>query len=110
MNNMRGMGGNMNQLMKQAQQMQQKFLKLQEELKEKTVEAASGGGAIKVVVTGGKIVKEIIIDKELVTSGDVDMLQDLILAAVNEGINRAQEMIDEETKKITGGMGLPPGF
>ncbi|MBN2755292.1 MAG: YbaB/EbfC family nucleoid-associated protein [Candidatus Goldbacteria bacterium] len=98
---------NMNQLMKQAQQMQARFAKLQEELKSRTVEAQSGGGAVKVTATGGKEIKEIIIDKELITSGDADMLQDLVLAAVNEALNRAQEMVEEETKKLTGGMNIP---
>ncbi len=100
---------NMNQLMKQAQQMQARFAKLQEELKSRTVEAQSGGGAVKVTATGGKEIKEIIIDKELISSGDADMLQDLVLAAVNEALNRAQEMVEEETKKLTGGMNIP-GF
>jgi hypothetical protein len=98
---------NMNQLMKQAQQMQARFAKLQEELKSRTVEAQSGGGAVKVTASGGKEIKEIIIDKELITSGDADMLQDLVLAAVNEALNRAQEMVEEETKKLTGGMNIP---
>jgi len=98
---------NMNQLMKQAQQMQARFAKLQEELKTRTVEAQSGGGAVKVTATGGKEIKEIIIDKELISSGDADMLQDLVLAAVNEALNRAQEMVEEETKKLTGGMNIP---
>jgi len=100
---------NMNQLMKQAQQMQARFAKLQEELKSRTVEAQSGGGAVKVTATGGKEIKEIIIDKELISSGDADMLQNLVLAAVNEALNRAQEMVEEETKKLTGGMNIP-GF
>ncbi|HNZ29019.1 MAG: Nucleoid-associated protein [Candidatus Aerophobetes bacterium ADurb.Bin490] len=100
---------NMNQLMKQAQQMQARFAKLQEELKSRTVEAQSGGGAVKVTATGGKEIKEIVIDKELISSGDADMLQDLVLAAVNEALNRAQEMVEEETKKLTGGMNIP-GF
>ncbi|PKL91391.1 MAG: YbaB/EbfC family nucleoid-associated protein [Candidatus Goldiibacteriota bacterium HGW-Goldbacteria-1] len=98
---------NMNQLMKQAQQMQARFAKLQEELKTRTVEAQSGGGAVKVTASGGKEIKEIIIDKELISSGDADMLQDLVLAAVNEALNRAQEMVEEETKKLTGGMNIP---
>ena len=99
--------GNMNEMMKQAQKMQEKFLKMQEELKDKTVEASSGGGAITVTVNGSKQVLSIKIDKELVTSGDVEMLQDLVTAAVNEALSKAQEMVDTETKKITGGLGLP---
>lgn len=102
---MRGMG-NMNEMMKQAQKMQERFLKMQEELKNRTVEASSGGGAVTVTANGAKQVMNIKIDRELASSGDVEMLQDLVTAAVNEALVKAQEMSDEETKKITGGMGL----
>ena len=102
---MRGMG-NMGDMMKQARKMQEEFLRMQEELKNKTVEASSGGGAVTVTVNGAKQVLSIKIDPEMVSSGDVDMLQDLVTAAVNEALNRAQEMTEEETKKITGSMGL----
>jgi DNA-binding YbaB/EbfC family protein len=102
---MRGMG-NMNEMMKQAQKMQEKFLKMQEELKDKTVEAAAGGGAVTVTANGAKQVLNIKIDKELIVSGDVEMLQDLVTAAVNEALTKAQEMTDSETKKITGGLGI----
>ncbi len=103
--NMRGMG-DMNEMMKQAQKMQERFLKMQEELKTRTVEASAGGGAVTVTANGAKQVLGIKIDKDLASSGDVDMLQDLVTAAVNESLVKAQEMADEETKKITGGMGL----
>lgn len=103
---MRGMG-NMNEMMKQAQKMQEKFLKMQEELKNKTVEASSGGGAVTVTANGAKQVLSIRIEKELATGGDVDMLQDLVTAAVNEALVKAQEMTDAEAKKITGGLNLP---
>jgi DNA-binding YbaB/EbfC family protein len=99
----------MNEMMKQAQKMQERFLKMQEELKEKTVEAAAGGGAVTVIANGAKQVLGIKIDKELAASGDVEMLQDLVTAAVNEALVKAQEMTDAETKKITGGLNLP-GF
>jgi DNA-binding YbaB/EbfC family protein len=102
---MKGMG-NMNDMMKQAQRMQEKFLKMQEELKEKTVEASAGGGAVTVVANGAKQIISIKIEKELAASGDVDMLQDLVTAAVNEALAKAQEMTDSETKKITGSLGI----
>jgi DNA-binding YbaB/EbfC family protein len=102
---MRGMG-NMNEMMKQAQKMQEKFLKLQEELKDRTVEASSGGGAVTVTANGAKQVLSVKIEKDLISSGDTEMLQDLVTAAVNEALNKAQEMADAETKKITGGLGL----
>ena len=102
---MKGMG-NINEMMKQAQKMQEKFLKMQDELKDRTVEASSGGGAVTVTVNGAKQVLSIKIDKELAGSGDIDMLQDLVAAAVNEALSKAQEMTDEETKKLTGGLGI----
>jgi nucleoid-associated protein EbfC len=102
---MKGMG-NINEMMKQAQKMQEKFLKMQDELKDKTVEASAGGGVVSVTVNGAKQVLSIKIDKELAGSGDIDMLQDLVAAAVNEALAKAQEMTDEETKKLTGGLGM----
>jgi nucleoid-associated protein EbfC len=102
---MKGMG-NMNEMMKQAQKMQEKFLKMQEELKEKTVEAAAGGGAVTVIANGAKQVLSIKIEKDLAASGDIEMLQDLVTAAVNEALAKAQEMTDSETKKITGSLGI----
>lgn len=105
-----GFGGNLNNLMKQAQKMQQDMLKAQEELKNKTVEASSGGGAVKVVFTGGKELKEIIIDPEVVNKEDIEMLQDLIMASVNEGLRKADELTAGEMSKLTGGMNLPGMF
>lgn len=104
---MRGGMGNMNDMLKKAQQMQEKFMKMQEELKTKTVEASAGGGAVTVTASGAKQIVDIKIDKELISSGDADMLRDLVLAAVNEALRKAQEMMDEESKKITGGINLP---
>lgn len=101
--------GNINKLMKQAQKMQAEMLKAQDELANKTVEATSGGGAVRVVVSGGLVVKEIKIDREAVDPEDVEMLEDLVLSAVNEGIKKAQEMTATEMSKITGGLGIP-GF
>lgn len=97
--------GNMGNLMKQAQKMQKDMEKMQEELQDRTVEASAGGGAVTVVVTGKKEVKEINIKPEVVDPDDVEMLQDLILAAVNEAIRKAEEMVSSEMGKITGGMG-----
>lgn len=98
-------GGNMANLMKQAQKMQKDMEKMQDELKEKTVEASAGGGAINVIVTGKKEIKEITIKPEVVDPDDVEMLQDLILAAVNEALRKADEMANNEMGRLTGGMG-----
>lgn len=102
--------GNMNELLKKAQKMQEDFARLQEELKKKEVEASSGGGAVVVKANGAKQIIEIKIDKELISSQDVDMIQDLVMAAVNEALNKAQETVDKESKKISGGMNLPGLF
>ena len=98
-------GGNMGNLMKQAQKMQKDMEKVQEGLQEKEVEATAGGGAVKVVATGKKQIKEIIINRDVVDPDDVEMLQDLVLAAVNEALRMADEMVNGEMSKITGGMG-----
>lgn len=98
-------GGNMANLMKQAQKMQREMQKLQEELQDKTVEASAGGGAVTVVATGKKELKEIVIKPEVVDPEDIEMLQDLILAAVNEALRKAEEMVSSEMSKITGGLG-----
>lgn len=98
-------GGNINNLMKQAQKMQRDMEKMQAELQEREVEATAGGGAIKVVATGKKEIKEITISRDVVDPDDVEMLQDLILAAVNEAIRMADEMVTSQMSKITGGMG-----
>jgi DNA-binding YbaB/EbfC family protein len=103
-------GGNFNNLIKQAQKMQQDMQKTQEELKDKTVEATAGGGAIKVIVTGKKEIKEIIINPEVVNKDDVEMLQDLIIVAVNEALRKAEEMMTAEMGKLTGGLNIPGMF
>ena len=99
--------GNMGNMMKQAQKLQSKMLKLQEELAEKTVEASSGGGMIKVVANGKQQVLSIQIEKEVVDPEDVEMLQDLLLAAVNDALTRSQEMVSGEMSKLTGGLSIP---
>ncbi len=105
-----GFGGNIGNLMKQAQKMQKDMEKLQDELQERTVEATAGGGAITVIATGKKEIKEINIKPDVVDPDDVEMLQDLILAAVNEAIRKAEEMVNSEMGKITGGLGGIPGL
>lgn len=98
--------------MKQAQQFQAKMSQLQEKLGEETVEASAGGGMVTAVVNGRQEVVSIRIEPEVVDPDDVEMLQDLVLAAVNEGLNRAREMVNEEMGKLTKGLGLPniPGL
>ena len=98
---------NMSQLMKQAQQFQAKMAKLQEELGEKTLEASAGGGMVSVVVNGKQEVLSIHIDPEVVDPRDVEMLQDLVLAAVNDGLARSKEMVSQGMGELTGGMNIP---
>jgi DNA-binding YbaB/EbfC family protein len=100
---MKGMSG----MMKQAQKLQAKMLKLQEELAEKSVEATAGGGMVKAVANGKQQIVSIEIEKEVVDPEDVEMLQDLILAAVNEALAKSQEMVSSEMGKLTGGLNLP---
>ena len=100
---MKGMGN----MMKQAQKLQSKMLKMQEELASKTVETSAGGGMISVVANGRQQILSITIDKEVVDPDDVEMLQDLVLAAVNDALNKAQEMVAGEMGKLTGGMNIP---
>ncbi|HZJ58214.1 MAG TPA: YbaB/EbfC family nucleoid-associated protein [Clostridia bacterium] len=102
--------GNMNNLMKQAKKMQEQMMKMQEELEEKTVEASAGGGVVTVMANGKKEIMEITIDPSVVDPDDVEMLQDLIMAAANEALRMAEEMMQGEMGKITGGMGIPGMF
>ena len=97
-------------MMKQAQKLQSKMMKLQEEMAEKTVETASGGGMVKVVANGRQQIVSVSIEKEVVDPDDVDMLQDLILAAVNDALAKSQEMVNAEMSKLTGGMNIPGLF
>ena len=108
---MKGMP-NMGQLLKQAQKFQAKMAELQEELNQRTVEASAGGGMVTVVANGKQEVLSITIDPEVVDPTDVEMLQDLILAAINDALNRAKEMTNEEMGKLTKGMNIPglPGM
>lgn len=99
--------GNMNKMMKQVQKLQADMARLQEELAEKTVEATAGGGVVRVVVSGKQEVRQVEIKPEAVDPDDVEMLQDLILAAVNEALRKSQEMVSEEMSKVTGGLKIP---
>jgi DNA-binding YbaB/EbfC family protein len=94
-------------IMKQAQQLQEKMARLQEELAAKTVEAGAGGGMVTAVVNGKFELVTLRIEKDVVNPEDVEMLQDLVVAAVNEGIRRAQEMVSGEMSKLTGGLQIP---
>ena len=101
---------NINKMMKQVQKAQQQMQQVQEELAGKTVEATAGGGMVKVVMTGDGALRSIALDPEVVDPEDVDMLQDLIVAAVNEGRKRTAELASSEMQKAAGGLGLPPGM
>jgi DNA-binding YbaB/EbfC family protein len=103
---------NMGQIMKQAQQFQSKIAKLQEELGDQTVEASSGGGMVTVIANGRQEIVSIEIDQEVIDPNDSEMLQDLIMAAVNDALSRAKEMVNEEMGKLTKGMNIPgvPGL
>lgn len=100
---MKGMG----KVMKQAQKLQAQMAKLQDEMAEKTVATTSGGGMVKVVANGRQQVVSIQIEKEVVDPDDVEMLQDLILAAVNDALLKSQEMVSQEMSKLTGGLNIP---
>ncbi len=106
-----GAGGmNMQQLMKQAQQMQQNMAKLQEELDAREYTARSGGGAVTAVVDGKHRLKTLEIQPEVVDPEDTEMLADLVIAAVNEAVRQAAETSEAEMSKVTGGMNLPGMF
>ena len=107
---MGGMGGNMQGMLRQAQKMQEEMLKAQEELGEKTVEASVGGGVVTVVANGKKEIVEVTIKPEAVDPDDVEMLQDLIVSAVNEAMRKADDMASSSMSKITGGMNIPGLF
>jgi hypothetical protein len=108
-----GMGGgmgNMGAMMKKVQKLQSQMKLMQEELKKRTVEVSAGGGVVKVVMNGDKVVQSLTIAKEAVDPEDVEMLQDLISAAVNECMKKVDEMMTSEMSKLTSGLGLPPGI
>jgi DNA-binding YbaB/EbfC family protein len=100
----KGMFGDM---MKQAKKLQQEMGRIQEETKKKTVEATAGGGMVTVTANGAMEILSIKIEREVVNPDDIEMLQDLIVAATNEALRRAQQMVNEEMGKVTGGMNIP---
>lgn len=104
------MSMNMNKMLKQVQKMQSEMMKMQEELGNRVVECTAGGGVVKAVVNGKQELLAIEIKPETVDSEDVEMLQDLILTAVNGALNQSREMISSEMGKLTGGLNLPGLF
>jgi len=102
--------GNMANLMKQAQAMQAQMAKLQEEAVTKSVTGTAGGGMVSVTANGGMEIVNVVINQEAVKSGDVDMLQDLVLAASNDALKKARQMMADEMKSVTGGMNIPGLF
>lgn len=102
--------GNMAGMMKKVQKMQADMKKMQEDLKKKTVEVSVGGGVVKVVMNGEKQMQSLTIDKSAVDPEDVEMLQDLILSAINQAMTKVDEMMTSEMGKLTSGLNLPPGL
>ncbi|MBN2571550.1 MAG: YbaB/EbfC family nucleoid-associated protein [Ignavibacteriales bacterium] len=99
----------MNEMMKQLQKLQNDMARVQTELADKTVEAESGGGMVKAVANGKKEIISILIDQEIISSNDKEMLEDLIVAAVNKALDAASKMAEEEMSSVTKGM-VPPGM
>lgn len=106
------MGGaqNMNAMIRQAQKMQDQISELQEDIEAREFTATAGGGAVSVTLTGKKVVKALSIQKEVVDPEDIEMLQDLIISAINEAANQVEETTETEMNKITGGVSLPGLF
>lgn len=107
------MGGgaqNMNSMIKQAQKMQDQITELQEDIEARDFSATAGGGAVEVVITGKKTIKSLSIKPEVVDPEDIDMLQDLIISAVNEAVNNVEATTETEMGKITGGVAIPGLF
>ena len=105
-----GMPGNMNNLMKQAQKMQRQMEEATKELEETEVSASAGGGAVEVTVSGKKEVVKVKLAEEVVDPDDIEMLEDLIVAATNEALRKMEEISQQSMSKITGGMGMGGGF
>lgn len=105
-----GMPGNMNNLMKQAQKMQRQMEEATKELEEQEVSASAGGGAVEVTVSGKKEVVKVKLAEEVVDPDDIEMLEDLIVAATNEALRKMDEISQQSMSKITGGMGMGGGF
>ena len=94
-------------MLKQAQQLQKKMVKIQEEIESTSVESSSGGGAVKVVVSGKMVVQSIQIDEAAVDSEDVELLEEMVLTAINDGLSKAQELASSKMNALTGGLNLP---
>ena len=103
-------GGNIKNLLKQANKMKEQMEKLQAEAGEKTVEASAGGGMVTVIAKAKREIVSIRIEPEIVKDNDIEMLQDLITAAVNDAFGRGQDLMKEEVAKLAGGLGIPPGL
>lgn len=101
---------NMNQMMKQVKKMQEQMLKAQEELADKTVEGSAGGGVVTVTVNGHKKILNVVIQPEAIDPDDVEMLQDLVVAAVNDALTKAEELANQDLGKFTAGMNIPGLF
>jgi nucleoid-associated protein EbfC len=101
---------NLGGLMKQAQKLQSKMAEMQEELGKRTVSAQAGGGMVEATVNGRQELVSLRIDPEVANPDDLEMLQDLILAAINEALNRSREMMAQEMSKLTGGLQIPGLF
>lgn len=102
--------GNMAGMMKKVQKLQAEMTKMQAELKKRTLEVTAGGGAVKIVIDGEKQIQSINFNRDMIDAEDLEMLEDLVAAAVNEAIHKVDDMMAKEMSKITGGMGLPPGM
>lgn len=104
------MNGGMGKMLKQVQKVQVRVAQMQEELAKRTVQSSSGGGAVRVEVNGKKELVAVQIDPAVLSEDNREMLEDMVLAAVNEALKRVDEMIAAEMEKITGGLNLPPGM
>ncbi|WP_257351997.1 YbaB/EbfC family nucleoid-associated protein [Pseudalkalibacillus decolorationis] len=107
---MKTMKGNMNNMMKQMQKMQKQMMKAQEELKDKKVEGTAGGGMVTVTANGHKEIIDIVIKEEVIDPDDVDMLQDLVLAATNDALKKVDELVNQDMGQFTKGMNMPGMF
>lgn len=104
------LGGNMKNIMKQMGKMKEQMERLQNEAGEKTVEASSGGGMVTVIAKAKGEIVSIVVEPEIISETDIEMLQDLVTAAVNEALYKGQELMKDEVSRFTAGMGLPPGL
>ncbi len=101
---------NLSGILKQAQKIQERIARIQEEIGDKRVEASAGGGMVRAVANGRQEIVSIEIDPEIIKSGDIELVQDLVVASVNEALRKAKELVAEEVSKATGGLNLPGIF